>query len=289
MNKPVFLIFIFLISANIFSWSVFDSVRGNNFLEVNFFNVGQGDCSFIKIPNGLKVIIDGGPDHNLLVEKISKELPFWDREIDLIIFTHPEDDHFAGLFEVLKRYKVKNIVWSGEDKDGVKFKNFKVVIEKEQEDGCLVSKVKAGDRIILKDAVMEVLFPFDITGFNNQNSTNGSSVVIKLTYGLNKFLFTGDISSENEKEIINNGKDVKVDVLKVAHHGSKYSTSNYFLEKSLPKVAIIQVGKNTYGHPSKETLENLNFFGVKVFRNDIDGDIEIISDGKNLKLLSIDS
>jgi competence protein ComEC len=283
MNKPVFFIFGFLILANIFSWSMFGSVKNNYFLDINFFDVGQGDFSFIHTHNK-KIVIDGGPDYNAAVGKISKIIPFWDREIDLVIITHPEDDHFGGLFEILKRYEIKNIIWSGEEKPGEKFKNFKIAVAEEQKQGCVVSEARAGDRIILGDSIMEVLSPFGISGNSNEDSTNSSSLVVKLSYGSNSFLFTGDISSENEKEIINNGKNIKADVLKVAHHGSKYSTSKHFLENSQPKVAVIQVGKNTYGHPSKETLENLASYNVKTLRNDVNGDIEITSDGKNLKI-----
>jgi beta-lactamase superfamily II metal-dependent hydrolase len=284
MNKPVFFIFVSLILVNVFSWSAFNYSKDNGLLEVYFFNIGQGDFSFIKTPNNEKIVIDGGPDYNLAVSKIDKDLPFWDRKIDLMIVTHPEDDHFSGLFEILKRYEVKNIVWSGEEKSGERFRNFKLAVENEQADGCLVSEVRSGDKIILSDITLDIVFPFNLD--SGKDSTNGSSVVVKMAYGLNEFLFTGDISVENEKEIVDSGKDIGADVLKVAHHGSKYSTSEYFLEKVLPKVAVIQVGKNTYGHPSKETLENLDSFRAKVLRNDVNGDIEILSDGKNLQLIS---
>lgn len=286
MNKPVFLILGFLIIANVFSWSVLNSARNNNFLDVNFFDIGQGDFSFIRTRNNEKIVIDGGPDYNAAAGKIDKSLPFWDREIDLMIVTHPEDDHFSGLFEILKRYKVKNIVWSGEEKPGEKFLNFKIAVENERKQGCVVSELRAGDRIILGGAIMEVLYPFGISGANTEDSTNSSSVVVRLVYGLNRFLFTGDISSSDEKKIIEAGENAGTDVLKVAHHGSKYSTSKYFLENSRPKAAVIQVGKNTYGHPSQEALDNLASFNVKTLRNDMNGDIEILSDGKNLELLS---
>src|SRR5574344_1340768 len=125
MNKPVLFIFAVLIAGNIFSWSLFVSAHDSNFLKVDFLNVGQGDSTLIKTPSGQKILIDGGPDYNLATEELAKEIPFWDKEIDLVILSHPEQDHFAGLFKVFKLYKVKNIVWTGDIKDTELFRNFK--------------------------------------------------------------------------------------------------------------------------------------------------------------------
>lgn len=287
MNKPVLFIFTVLVGMNIFSWFLFLEARRPADLTVDFLNVGQGDSIFIKTPNKQKIIIDGGPDYNLAAEELTKEIPFWDREIDLIILTHPEKDHFAGLFKILKLYKVKNIISTGDTKDTSEFKDFQAAILKEQAEGAKVYELDAYDKILMGRTEMEILFPFGVAKNTAQESTNENCLVSKLIFNKNEFLFTGDIGAKEEKEIINQNEDIQVDVLKVAHHGSKYSSSAGFLKLASPKAAVIQVGKNnTYGHPAPETLARLSDAEIKVYRNDLNGNIKVISDGKNLKILS---
>ena len=122
-------------------------------------------------------------------------------------------------------------------------------------------------------------------GKDMKDTSNDTCVVSKLIFGKNSFLFTGDISSAAEKEIVNSRENILSNVLKVAHHGSKYSTSDLFLQKVKPKIAVISVGaKNTYGHPTPETLQRLENSGIKIFRTDKDGDVKMVSDGKNIKI-----
>ena len=111
-KKIILVIFGILIGLNILAWLAVYDLSKSQFLEVNFFDVGQGDSIFIETPQRHQILIDGGPDETIL-EKLGREMPFWDRTIDLIILTHPEHDHLAGLIEVLKRYKVENILWTG--------------------------------------------------------------------------------------------------------------------------------------------------------------------------------
>lgn len=285
MNKPVLFIFGILVAANIFSWSLFAEVYHNRYLVVDFLNVGQGDSSFIKTPEGYKIIIDGGPDYNKAAEKLAKEMPFWDKEIDLMILTHPEQDHFAGLFKILQLYDVKNIIWTGDEKDTEEFKKFALMVKQEQAEGSKVYQVDAGDKILFGKTEMDVLFPYELTQ-NNKQSVNENCIVAKLIFDKNYFLFAGDISDKEEKQIIASKENIDADVLKVAHHGSKYSSSIGFLDAVSPKIAVIQVGKNTYGHPANETISRLGEVGAKIYRNDLNGDIKIVSDGKNMKIVS---
>lgn len=287
MNKPVLFIFGILTAANIFSWSLFFEVRQPPDLRVNFLDVGQGDCIFIKTPDKQKIIIDGGPDYNLAAEKIAKEIPFWDREIDLMILTHPEKDHFAGLFKILKLYKVKNIVWTGDIKDTPEFKDFQAAVLKEQTEGAKIYELDAHDKILMGQTQMDILFPFSVIKTAGKESKNESCLVGRLIFDKNEFLFTADIGTAEENKIIKENENIQSDVLKVAHHGSKYGSSAEFLTTISPKAAVIQVGKNnTYGHPAPETLARLAALEIKVYRNDLNGGVEIISDGKNLKILS---
>lgn len=248
-------------------------------LEVSFFDVGQGDSIFIETPEEHQILIDGGPDYTKVLEGLSSEMPFWDKEIDLMVLSHPESDHMTGLLSVLENYKVDNILWTGIEKEGNKFETWKRMIE---EEGANVYFARAGERIIMNDSVLEILHPEESLKGKWFDDSNDTAVVLRLSYRGSSFLFTGDISSRAEKEL--NGADC--DILKVAHHGSKYSTSSEFLSEASPLLAVIQVGKNSYGHPTEEVLTRLNNFDIKILRNDIDGDIKIVSDGVDYKIIT---
>lgn len=285
MNKPAFLIFSFLIVSNIATWSVCVPLFfATNELMVEFIDVGQGDSCFIKTSEGYKIIIDGGPDYHKAIEEINQEIPFWDREIDLVILTHPEQDHFTGLFRILSSYQVKNIIWNGVEKQNQAFENFKLAINQEKQEGCQVFELSAGDRVIAGETEMNILFPFDSTDRDPQEA-NSSAIVLKMSFDKNDFLFTADIGFEQEDLIIKSNQNIRADVLKIGHHGSKYSSSEKFLLEVFPKIAIIQVGKNSYGHPAEETLLRLQKNEIKTYRNDLNGNIKIISDGQNLKTI----
>jgi len=279
-----------LFFLNILAWWVVFDLSKPQFLEVNFFDVGQGDTTFIQTPKRNQILIDGGPTFTIL-EKLGKEMPFWDRTIDLVILTHPEKDHLTGLIEVLKSYEVENIIWTGVKREVSEAEEWENLVKKE---GAKIFISKSGQKIILAGGEIEILFPFKKLEGEKIGNSNDTSIVAKLIFGKNNFLFTGDISKRTEEEL-NQKLDLTSDVLKVAHHGSKNSTSDEFLERVLPKLAVISVGKNEdlepdcdnkernpYGHPNCEVLERLKNFGIKVLRTDIDGDIKIISDGERI-------
>lgn len=277
MKKSVLILF-FLLILNIlllFPAFYFSSAR----LEVSFFDVGQGDSIFIETPEGHQILIDGGPGYAKVIEKLSSEIPFWDKDIDLVVLSHPDTDHLTGLLPVLENYKVDNILWTGIEKDGEKFETWKRMAG---EEGADVYFTEAGERIIMDDTIIDILYPLESIKGKTFKDDNETSAVLKLTYGDSSFLFPGDISSKIEKGLEN----VDADILKVAHHGSKYSTSSEFLEKVSPLIAVIQVGKNSYGHPTEEVLTRLDNSGIKVLRNDLDGDIKIVSDGIDYKIIT---
>ncbi|MCK9446178.1 MBL fold metallo-hydrolase [bacterium] len=249
------------------------------YLEVSFFDVGQGDSIFIKTPGNYQVLIDGGPSYSKVLEGLSREMPFNDKEIDLVVLSHPESDHMTGLLSVLENYKVDNILWTGIEKDGEKFESWKRMIK---EEGANIYYANLGDKIIMGDATLEVISPIESLEGKEFKESNNTAVVSKFKYKDSSFLFTGDISFKIEEEL----EDVDVDILKIAHHGSKYSTGEEFLKKTSPLLSIIQVGKNSYGHPTEEVLTRLDNFGIKVLRNDTNGDIKIVSDGINYKIIT---
>jgi len=281
------LIFGVLIVSNIIAWIVVLDLNQPQFLEVTFFDVGQGDAIFIETPQNHQILIDGGPT-SMILEKLGKEMPFYDRTIDLIILTHPEHDHIAGLIEVFKRYKIDNILWTGVLRDTNEYQEWQQVLLKEQDkEKAKIYIARAGQKITWSgchpDQYMEVLFPFENLEGQKIENTNNTSIVSKLIFNENSFLFTGDSYKSVEKKLLE--KMIDSDVLKVGHHGSKTSTSEEFLKEVSPEIAVISVGKeNHYGHPHPETLAVLNKHDIKVIRTDQKGDIRIISDGSNLSI-----
>jgi len=300
MEKKIILsVALFLLVLNILAWQEVFVLNGNRLLKVDFLDVGQGDSVFIETPNDHHILIDGGPNSTVLA-KLNKILPFWDRKIDLIILTHPESDHMTGILDVLQRYKVGYFLWSGVVKDDAENKKLAILLKKvsDQQNNFLaklnnyqptkVLTVSAGQEIKAGDVLINVLYPFEsVAGKGSKNTSNDTCIVNKITYGKDSFLFTGDIDAKAEKELVDSRENILANVLKVAHHGSKYSTSDLFLENVKPEYAVIEVGKNTYGHPTSEVLNRLAKFDIKMFRTDKDGDVKFVSDGINIiKLLN---
>ena len=271
----------FLLFLNIVSFSFVYNLSSDNELQVIFFDVGQGDAIFIETPQRHQVIIDSGPGNKTLLEKVSSVMPFWDKTIDLIILTHTDSDHISGFFELLDNYIVENILWSGISGTSSKSEKWEEMIKLE---GANIVYSNNVNKIILGDVVLDIISPNDYIIEKYSKNPNDISVVSRMIYKNSSFLFTGDITSKLEKEIIN--EDIFADVLKVPHHGSKHSTSVDFIEKVNPLIAVIQVGNNSYGHPADDVLTRLSNFGIKVLRNDISGDIKISSDGNNYKIIT---
>ena len=270
----------FLVLLNVISWNEVSRLSVGHDLMVDFLNVGQGDSIFITTPGNQQILIDGGPNSSVL-EKLNKEMPLYDKTIELVVLTHPEKDHLVGLFDVLKRYKVKNILWTGVIRNTSEWEEWKSLIKKE---GANIIIAKAGDQVVLQKKEPAIFFDIlnpigDIAGQKFEDS-NDTSAVLYLTVGKEKFLFVGDIGFEAEEQLLKG--NIVADVLKIAHHGSKYSTSKEFLEQVSPRVAIISVGENSYGHPTDELLARLDFFGIDIKRTDRDGDIKMFSNGKNI-------
>ena len=258
-------------------------------LHLIFCDVGQGDAT-LAVKGSTQILIDGGPSDKVL-GCLSNHLPFWDREIEMVVVTHPEYDHLTGLVSVIERYRVKQLVSNSLVTQTGVFNQFrKEVIERE----IPVYSPKAGDKIKIGSLEFLVLFPKEklgdeivwrtqddpqVLGVSNYTGNfNETTIVSLLLYGRFKALLTGDIGEKQEREL----ETKQTEVLKVAHHGSKYSTSQDFLEKIKPDLAVISVGaSNRYGHPTSEVLERLKNLDVKILRTDIDGEIEIVSDGES--------
>ncbi len=281
-----FLIFVFLILVNIFSWIVTYDLNKPRDFEVVFFDVGQGDSALIKTHLGHYILIDGG-ETSIIVEKLSKEIPFWRKEIDLIILTHAHADHLGGLIDVMENYHVENVLWNGVEAETALFSKWERMLK----DGDYDIKIsQSGQKIKSKDFVLNVLYPFEKIENETFNDLNLSSIVLRASYSDNSFLFMGDAYESMEMDLIKmedfckdkkqeikcRGMVLNSDVLKVGHHGSRTSTSDDFLKRVKPLIAVISAGKdNRFNHPHIETLEVLEKYDIEILRTDIDGDIKI--------------
>lgn len=270
-----------LFLTNILAWLVVFDLSRPRLLEVALFDVGQGDTIFIETPQGHQILIDGGPDSTVL-EKLGKEMPFWDREIDLIILTHPDFDHLIGLIEVLKNYKVANILWTGIEFNNNAYEDWLKIIAEEE---AKIIIARAGQRIKAGEVILEIVYPFENLKGKRIKDTNNSSIVSRLVFKEVSFLFLGDIYKSAEKEIADKNENLDSDVLKISHHGSKSSSDEEFIRRVSPEIGLISVGKdNNYGHPHQEVLEIMEKYDIKILRTDLDGDIKIFSDGENLTI-----
>ena len=251
-------------------------------LKIYFFDVGQGDSIFIETPNGNQVLIDGGPDSSI-IQELSKVMPFYDKEIDLVVLSHPHADHMAGLISVLERYDIKNILEAKEEYKSPVVSAWYEAVDKEKanETEAVAGKtIHLGNKIILT-----ILHPFQSVAGKETKYPHDDVVVAMLEYGEMRVLFTGDMEAKVERRLILNNVDLDADILKIGHHGSKTSSIPEFLNVVSPEVAFIQVGvKNRYGHPAQEVLKRLEDFGIKYYRNDLEGTVKLTSDGKTYKI-----
>lgn len=308
MPKPWLYLFIFLSASVILIFFASFSLADSR-LHVVFCNVGQGDAALIYRGN-VQILIDGGPDSSVL-SCLSKHMPFWDREIEVVTMTHPQDDHYGGLVDVVRRYKVGLFLAPPVDNNTQGFKTLKREVEDRK---IRVMNPKTGD--VLRNGLIriETIWPErewlaeNLGEGDKGDAGNGGrrgvlgaatpkvdlnefSIVQKVSFGDFDALFTGDIEPPVTDVVAGDLPafaggygEVKgaVEVLKVPHHGSKNGLTKGLLEATRPKLAVISVGKkNRYGHPHKETLGAIRDIGdIRVLRTDLDGEIEVVTDRK---------
>lgn len=275
----IIIIFLGIFLGSIYIFYNYYHYQKNNDLEVSFIDVGQGDAIFIKTPEKHQVIIDFGSNQG--INDLNKKIPWWNKKIDLAIITHPHDDHIIGLIQIIKNYKVRNIMYTGIIFDSPAYLELLKEIEKKNIPLLIPQKnqsIKLG-----KDCNLDILFPWESFLNKEIDNLNNSSIISQLSCQNSKFLFMGDAEIEVENEILKKEINIKSDVLKIGHHGSITSSQQEFLEKVAPQIAIIMVGKNNkFNHPSLRVLKRLEKLKIKTFRTDLDGTITIISDGKNI-------
>ncbi|HUD19779.1 MAG TPA: MBL fold metallo-hydrolase [Patescibacteria group bacterium] len=271
-------------------------------LHVVFCNVGQGDASYVRLPDGRDMLIDGGPDDRVLT-CLGRHMPFWDRHIDMVVLSHPQKDHMAGLVSVLNRFDVSYVFKSDVANTSEEYKQFMGAIQKRH---IPVKLLTQGDRITIGPTSLLVLWPTSaqiakahgvgLTNVLGAASTdepasviatlNDYCVVFELHYRTFDVIYPGDADSRVEPRYTGLPlADNEVEVLKVPHHGSKTGLTKDFIEWIHPKLAVISVGNNSYGQPAKEIITILQNIGSQVLRTDKAGDIEVVSDGDHWNIL----
>lgn len=255
----------------------------NNDLRVHYFDIGQGDASLIQTPGGKNILIDGGPGENIMLP-LSQALSWHDNTIDLMILTHPHDDHVAGLIPVLKKYQVRQILYTGVIHNSPSYLEFLKTIKNKNISLKIIDRAQ---KINLdEDCFLEIVYPRENLAGQTVLNLNDSSIVARLVYGNNSFLFMGDAEVEVEEELIELNIDLSADIIQVGHHGSNTSSSWKFIDYVKPKIAIISAGKdNKFGHPSLRVIRRYERFGTKIYRTDIDSAISFRADGKEIILL----
>jgi len=254
-------------------------------LIVDFLDIGQGDSILIQAPAGQTILIDGGRPDGGVVRQLFEVLPWYERTIDLMVVTHPDDDHGGGLVEVARRFKIGRILYTGVVSDTA---SYVALIAEAQTEHIPLTIIDRPQTIDLGGgATLAIVYPLTSLAGERPASPNDTSITARLAFGAQSFLFTGDLEAPGEAKLLASGQTIKSTVLKVGHHGSKYSTSEVFLEAVAPKEAVISVGKdNSYGHPTALILHRLARFGARVWRTDEAGRIEMRTDGKVLETKS---
>lgn len=281
-NKVKIILALILMSlASLYFIFLYYSEKNQEKLLVSFIDCGQADCIFIKTPQGQQIIIDFGDNKGL--KDLSQKIPWWRKTIDLMIITHPHDDHIAGMANIIKKYQVNNIMYTGVIGDSPIYTDLLDLIKQENIPLIVPNKdqiISLGD-----DCALKIIFPWENLMNKEVANLNNSSIVSQLKCQGSSFLFMGDAELEVEQEILNKNIELKSDILKVGHHGSITSSQQEFLEKVNPQIAIIMVGENNkFNHPSLRTVKKLERINSQIFRTDIEGTIDIINEGQGLEI-----
>ena len=252
--------------------------RPDGKLHVVFFDVGQGDATFIQTPDGNQILIDGGQYSSLLLDKLGGEMPFWDKDMDILVATHPDRDHFLGLIDVINHYQVGTLITNGEPGDSP---DYDALLAGAEENQIPIHPALAGEVIELDNEVhLEILHPGPVL---DPDLDNNNSVSMRLVYGDFSLLLTGDAEASAERKMLAAGRPLQALIYKAGHHGANTSSSKLFLEAIRPQYIVISAGEgNQYGHPHDEMLERAEAVGAAVLRTDQQGTIEIISDGQGI-------
>ncbi len=252
-------------------------------LHVHFLDVGQGDAILVVSPEGAKALIDGGPHVQGATRALGRHLSGRDRDLDLVVLTHPDEDHLGGLPAVLARYDVDAVADTGVASTNALYLEWERAVDEEAPRRVMALQ---GRTIALGPSTfLRVLNPEGLPHPGMSPDLNDASVVIRLVHGGVSFLLTGDVESGAEGRLLRSGQDLGSTVLKVPHHGSRSSSTAAFLAAVAPRAAVISAGaENPYGHPHPEVLRRLVALlpEERVYSTALHGDVEFVSDGERL-------
>ena len=271
---------ILLLGAVFVVWSPLVSSQKTNCecLLVSFLDVGQGDSILIETPDGFEMLVDGGANAAVLRE-LSKQRSFFDRDIDVVVATHPDLDHIGGLVDVLKRYRVRTIIMTENEGESGAAVAFASAAPKE---GAEIILADAGQTLQLgADTTVQIFSP---TGDESKLESNTASIVLRVVYGDTSFMLTGDAPQEIEDYLVKTyATQLDSDVLKLGHHGSKTSTSDLWLDTVTPSYAVVSAGlDNRYGHPHQDVMQRVFARNIQTSHTGTDGTVTFQSDGKTV-------
>lgn len=263
---------------------IFGLYYADKYMYIYFLNVGQGDATLIKTADNKYMLIDAGPDETILAE-LGKYMPFWKKKLDYVLLTHPDADHSGGMVSVIKSYKIDNFIYTGYPAETTIFKE---LLKISSENNISFGKFEpTEDFYIGCCTLINLVWPYGLNNLSIIEETNNAAQSFVLKFGHFRAFFGGDLDSNYEDKVAKYTPE-NLDLLKVSHHGSKYSTSEYFLKSFDPEFAVIEAGKgNSYGHPHKETLERLKKYEVTVLINYEYKKLFFKTDGKYLSYYTV--
>lgn len=273
-GKIVLILLIIILAINCIG------IIDRNNLKITFIDVGQGDCILIETPKGKRVLIDGGKsEKSILYEYLLKNQI---TNINLVCITHIHDDHIGGILNIVENIKIGSIVIGTKQYSSEQLEE---LVKECSEKEISIKEFANGKSIPLEEnLLLTSIHPSSKMIFGSHDDINNNSLVCILKYKDFEVLFTGDIEKEGEMVVLNKAQRRDIDVIKIGHHGSNTSTVSEFIDYYAPEVAVIQVGKNVFGHPHKDTLKTLSEREIKIYRNDENGAVIIETDGKNIEI-----
>jgi competence protein ComEC len=253
-------------------------------LRISVLDVSQGDAILVESSDGPRMLVDGGSDPDLLVRRLDERIPMWDRRLDLVVLTHPHEDHAGGLAGLMPRYRVSAFLETGLESDGAGVRELRAAAARS---GAVHVRLAQGDVLALGPARVDVVWPPRSLVANGELSTNrevnATSIVLAIRLGQQRALLMGDLEEDRDRQLVEalGGPDGPWDLLKVAHHGSATATSQTLLDAIQPRLAAISVGAdNDHGHPAPGLLERLQRSGAATWRTDAQGTLSITLDGR---------
>ena len=283
MRKILVIFFVVAMLLAALFWKIIGGIN-NHQLHVDVLNIGQGDSILVRLPTGENILIDGGPDGTVLRE-LAEVMPLYERKIDVMILTHPHADHMNGLLEVLKHYEVGSVIITGVFYKSSAYDEFVDQIARRK---ISVFFAHSSVDYRLGTVALDVVYPIKLAQGDRYENVNNSSISFRLLTDDGVFYFSGDLEKEGEEELLKSGQDLRADVLKAGHHGSRTSSSEAFLDLVQPDIAVISCGiNNTFKHPHPETLEHFSERDIEFFRTDLDGRVEMVTGENGLAVKTV--